>query len=66
MIRRRELFGVAAASLAAAKVAQGELAQAAEAVAKSRSPAQAADAMQKLATVAPRGADGRLGIGVRR
>jgi ubiquinone/menaquinone biosynthesis C-methylase UbiE len=60
MIRRRELFGVAAASLAAAKVAQGELAQAAEAVAKSRSPAQAADAMQKLATVAPRGADGRL------
>ena len=29
MIRRRELFGIAAASLAVAKAAQGELAQAA-------------------------------------
>jgi ubiquinone/menaquinone biosynthesis C-methylase UbiE len=60
MIRRRELFGVAAASLAAAKAMTGELAQAADAVAKSKSPAAAADAMQKLANVTPRGLDGRL------
>ena len=60
MIRRRELFGIAAASLAVAKAAQGELAQAAGAVAKSTTPAQAANAMHELAGVTPRGADGRL------
>jgi ubiquinone/menaquinone biosynthesis C-methylase UbiE len=60
MIRRRELFGVAAASLAAAKAMSGDVAQAAEAVAKSKSPAQAADAMQKLAGITPRGFEGRL------
>ena len=53
MIGRRELFGAAAATLAMAKTLQGE-------VAKAASPAQAADAMQKLAGLSPRGADGRL------
>jgi ubiquinone/menaquinone biosynthesis C-methylase UbiE len=53
MIGRRELFGAAAATVALAKTLQGEVARAA-------SPAQAADAMHKLATVQPRGADGRL------
>jgi ubiquinone/menaquinone biosynthesis C-methylase UbiE len=53
MIGRRELFGAAAATLAMAKTLQGEVASAA-------SPAQAADAMQKLAGLSPRGADGRL------
>jgi ubiquinone/menaquinone biosynthesis C-methylase UbiE len=53
MIGRRELFGAAAASLAMAKTLQGEIANAA-------SPAQAADAMQALAGLSPRGADGRL------
>jgi len=53
MIGRRELFGAAAATVALAKTLQGE-------VAKAASPAQAADAMQKLAVAQPRGADGRL------
>jgi ubiquinone/menaquinone biosynthesis C-methylase UbiE len=53
MIGRRELFGAAAATLAMAKTLQADVAQAA-------SPAQAADAMQKLAGLGPRGADGRL------
>jgi ubiquinone/menaquinone biosynthesis C-methylase UbiE len=53
MIGRRELFGAAAATVAMAKTLQGEGARAA-------SPAQAAEAMQKLASFAPRGADGRL------
>ena len=53
MIGRRELFGAAAASVALAKTLQGE-------VAKAASPAQAADAMQKLSALQPRGADGRL------
>jgi len=53
MIGRRELFGAAAATVALAKTLQGE-------VAKAASPAQAADAMQKLAALQPRGADGRL------
>jgi ubiquinone/menaquinone biosynthesis C-methylase UbiE len=53
MIGRRELFGAAAATLAMAKTLQGEVASAA-------SPAQAADAMEKLAGLSPRGADGRL------
>ncbi len=60
MIGRRQLFGVAAASLAATHALHGELAAAAESVAKATSPAQAADAMDALARVAPRGVDGRL------
>ncbi len=53
MIGRRELFGAAAASVATATALQGDVAAAA-------SPAQAADAMQALAGLRPRGADGRL------
>ncbi len=53
MIGRRELFGAAAATVALGKTLQGE-------VAKAATPAQAADAMQKLAVMQPRGADGRL------
>jgi ubiquinone/menaquinone biosynthesis C-methylase UbiE len=53
MIGRRELFGAAAATVALAKTLQGEVARAA-------SPAQAAEAMQNLAGLNPRGADGRL------
>ncbi len=53
MIGRRELFGAAAATLALAKTLSGD-------VAKAASPAQAADAIQKLAALGPRGADGRL------
>jgi ubiquinone/menaquinone biosynthesis C-methylase UbiE len=53
MIGRRELFGAAAATVALARTLQGEVARAA-------SPAQAADAMQKLAVVQPRGIDGRM------
>ncbi len=53
MIGRRELFGAAAATLAVARSLTGD-------VAKAGSPAQAADAMQKLASLGPRGADGRL------
>ena len=53
MIGRRELFGAAAATLAMARTLTGE-------VAKAASPAQAAEAMQKLAGLGPRGADGRL------
>ncbi len=60
MIRRRELFGAAAASVALVKSMQGSIAQAAEGVAKAKSPAQAAEAMDKLAKAGPRGADGRL------
>ena len=47
MIRRRELFGVAAASLAAAKVAQGELAQAAHGL-------RQIDAVQRALLLQPR------------
>jgi ubiquinone/menaquinone biosynthesis C-methylase UbiE len=53
MIGRRELFGAAAATAVLARTLQGE-------VAKAATPAQAADAMQKLAALSPRGADGRL------
>jgi ubiquinone/menaquinone biosynthesis C-methylase UbiE len=51
---------VAAASLAAARAMSGEVAQAADAVAKAKSPAAAADAMQRLAGLTPRGFEGRL------
>ncbi len=53
MIGRRELFGAAAATVALGKLLQGD-------VAKAASTAQATDAMQKLAALEPRGADGRL------
>ena len=53
MIGRRGFFGAAAASVAMARTLTGE-------VAKAATPAQAADAMQKLAAMEPRGADGRL------
>jgi ubiquinone/menaquinone biosynthesis C-methylase UbiE len=59
MIGRRQFFGVAAASAAVVHAIHGELAQAADAVARSTSPAQAADAMDELARVAPRGVQGR-------
>ncbi len=60
MIARRQFFGAAAASVALAHSLHGEFAQAADAVARSTSPAQAADAMDQLARVAPRGVEGRL------
>ena len=60
MIGRRELFGAAAGAVALVHSLHGELARAADAVARSGSPAQAADAMGQLARVAPRGIDGRL------
>jgi ubiquinone/menaquinone biosynthesis C-methylase UbiE len=53
MIGRRELLGAAVATAASARTLQGDIASAA-------SPAQAAEAMQALAAVRPRGADGRL------
>ncbi len=53
MIGRRGFFGAAAASVAMAKTLSGE-------VAKAATPAQAAEAMQKLAVVQPRGIDGRM------
>ena len=53
MIGRRELFGAAVATAAVARTLQGEIAKAA-------SPAQSAEAMQALAALHPRGADGRL------
>ena len=60
MIGRRELFGAAAASVAMAKTLQGDIANAANEVAKASSPTQSAEAMQKLAGIQSRGADGRL------
>ena len=60
MIRRRELFGAAAASLAIARSMHGELADAAEAAMKAGSSGEAADRISKLSRVAPRGSDGRL------
>jgi ubiquinone/menaquinone biosynthesis C-methylase UbiE len=56
MLRRRELFGAAAASLALVKTLEGEMAHAAAGA----TSAEAKDVLKELAAAGPRGADGRL------